>query len=80
MTTVGLIMRPWIIMMRTIDETQCFILADDVLILSTGKRMIGRFAHALNSTHMYLQLTGAKVAPTKSYNFASCRKATTWLR
>ena len=34
MAMVALIMRPWIILMRTCGEVRCFILADDVLILA----------------------------------------------
>ena len=79
MTMVALTMRPLIILMRLVGDTQCFILADDVLILTAGRRMIGRFAQALNRTHAYLQAMGAKVAPSRSYNFASSQKTTTWL-
>jgi len=73
-------MRPWIAIMRTIGDVRCFILADDVLILALGENMLGQFAKALNSTHDFLQQMGAKVAPNKSYNFASGRKAVAWLR
>ena len=37
MAMVALIMRPWIIMMRSYGSIQCYILADDVLIMATGK-------------------------------------------
>ena len=80
MNMVALIMRPWIIMMRTVGGVKCYILADDVLILATGMRMIASLAAALNKTHMYLHAMGAKVAPAKSYNFASTVAATTWLK
>ena len=55
-------------------------LADDVLILGTGLKMISKFAGALNAAHKFLHLLGAKVAPDKSYNFASCLKARNWLK
>ena len=80
MAMVALIMRPWIAIMRTVGDVRCFILADDVLILARGDNMLGQFAKALNATHDFLQQMGAKVAPNKSYNFASGRKAATWLR
>ena len=80
MAMVALIMRPWIAIMRTVVDVRCFILADDVLILALGENMLGQFAKALNSTHDFLQQMGAKVAPNKSYNLASGRKAATWLR
>ena len=79
MAMVALIMRPWIILMRSISGIKCFILADEVLILAQGQHMLGQFTKALNSTHDFLQAMGAKVAPTKSYNFASGKKAATWL-
>ena len=62
MTMVALIMRPWIINMRTYACITCYILVDDVLILGTGMKMVSRFAEALNATHRYLHIMGAKVA------------------
>ena len=83
MAMVALIMRPWIIMMRAVggkaNDIKCFILADDVLIISTGPMMIGKLAEALNETHEYLISMGSKVAPAKSYNSASTNKAKKWL-
>ena len=79
MVMVALIVRPWIILMRTVIGVQCYILAAVVLILATGRRMIGSFAEALDKTHMYLKAMGAKVAPTKSYNFASNGRGAIWL-
>ena len=79
MMMVALIMRPWVLLMRLIGDVQCFILADDVLILSMGKRMIGKFSRGLNQNHNYLHTMGVKVAPSKSYNFASNKRATVWL-
>ena len=58
-------------LMRTFTGVKCFILADDVLIIATGKHMAVIFVKALNATHLYLQTMGAMVAPSKSYNFAS---------
>ena len=42
--------------------------------------MLGNIAQGLNETHEYLKDIGAKVAPGKSYNFASTPKAVSWLR
>ena len=80
MTIVALKMRPWIITMRKYAGIKCYILADDVLIIGTGLKMLSKFAGALNATHRYLHLMGAKVAPDKSYNCASCKKARNWLK
>ena len=79
MMMVALIMRPWIVLMNTF-KVACFILADDVLILSHGKNVIGKFVDGLNNTHLYLQAMGAKVAPDKSFNFASNGTFTKWLQ
>ena len=79
MVIVAMIMRPWILMMRTFTGITCYILADDVLIVATGKHRVSNFAKTLNATHLYLHMMGAKVAPTKSYNFASHPKAKRWI-
>ena len=79
MMMVGLIMRPWIILMETC-MVSCYILADDVLVLAHGDTMFDRFANGLNNTHKYLQAMGARVAPDKSFNFASNKTTTTWLQ
>ena len=50
MVMVALIMRPWIETVRLTDNIRCFILADDVLILSTGSFMAKSFASALDLT------------------------------
>ena len=79
MTNVALIMKPWIVMVKKITGISVYILADDVLIIAAGIKMLSKFAKALNATHQYLHQMGAKVAPDKSYNFASCLKARNWL-
>ena len=71
MAIVALIMRPWIMLMRTFAGVKYFIVADDVLIIATCKHMAVTFVKALNATHLYLQTMGAMVPPNKSYNFAS---------
>ena len=75
MAMVALIMRPWILLMRTFTGIQCYILADDVLLVATGRQMVGNFTKALNATHVYLNRMGARVAPDKSHNFPSHPKA-----
>ena len=79
MAMVALIMRPWIMLMRNFTGIQSYILADDVLIVATGRHMVGHFTNALNATHDYLNRMGARVAPDKSHNFASHPKAKAWL-
>ena len=80
MAMVALIMRPWIILMRTFGGIKCYILADDVLIVATGIKMVPNFAKALNATHKFLHVMGSKVAPNKSYNFSSNKTAREWLK
>ena len=70
MTIVALLMRPWVITMRQRD-VEANILADDVLMIAKGKKMLRTYPNALNYTHQYLQDMGAKVVPAKSYNFPS---------
>ena len=41
--------------------------------------MLRRFARALDTTHKFLHAMGAKVAPAKSFNFASTSSACRWL-
>ena len=80
MTMVALIMRSWILEMRNFTGIACYILADDVLIISTGIKMANTFVNALNAAQKYLHMMGAKVAPDKSYNFASSNKVRRWLK
>ena len=78
MMIVAIMMRPWVSMLKGMD-VQPKVLADDVLIIAQGKSMLSRMARALNATHIYLQAMGAKVAPTKSFNFASLATGREWL-
>ena len=55
------------------------ILAGDVILLAKGENMLNEFPKALELTHQYLHSMGAKVAPSKSLNFASSKAAKTWL-
>ena len=55
------------------------VLADDVMIIAKGRRMLRQYTKALDQTHQYLQDMGAKVAPAKSYNFASTEVGRKWL-
>ena len=55
------------------------VLADDVLVIATGARMLRRRARAVDETHAYLHDLGARVAPAKCFNFASTGSARRWL-
>ena len=78
MMMVAMIMRPWLKMMER-DRTQAMILADDIMLMASGGGMVRKFATALDKTHRYLEDMGAKVAPDKSFNFASNKEARKWL-
>lgn len=67
---VALIMMPWILVAKAMGARPK-VLADDVLILVSGARMLERFAGISHATHRFLRKMGAGVAPSKSFNFAS---------
>ena len=79
MMIVALLLRPWICMIKTL-RVITKVLADDVMIVAKGKRMLASFANALGATHTYMQDMGSRIAPSKSFNFASTAKARVWLR
>ncbi len=78
MMIVAVIMRPWLRMVKEMN-VQPKVLADDVLIIAQGKGMLSKLANTLNATHVFLQDMGAKVAPTKSFNFASTSAGRKWV-
>ena len=78
MTIVALLMRAWAIELRVM-HVDTKVLADDVLIVAKGRRMLRQYTKALNYTHQYLQDMGSKVAPSKSYNFATTELGRKWL-
>lgn len=73
-----MIMRPWILVAKAMGARRK-VFADDVLILVGGARMLERFAGTLNATHKFLHKMGARVAPSKSFNFASSKASRDWL-
>ena len=54
--------------------TKATLLADDVLIVSAGSRMVGKLAQTLNQTHEYLHDMGSTAAPNKRFTFSSPQK------
>lgn len=66
MIVTAIILRPWVKIMRLIIHVDCFILADDVLNIANGERMIAHFAQALNSTRASLQAMGPGSLRTKA--------------
>ena len=78
MMIAALVLRAWVQMTKELN-LEPKVLADDVMIIARGTRMLRRLARALRATHCFLQDMGAKVAPAKCFNFASTPKARKWL-
>ena len=77
MMFVALHMRPWLQQMK--QDITAKILADDVILVAKGEHMLKTFSHALEKTQTNLHDMGAKVAPTKSFNFSSSKVGRKWL-
>ena len=70
MTMVALLMRPWLLLMRSMSvEPRC--LADDLLILSVGAHHERRYVDAMKASRGYFQIMEAKVADKKCFSFAT---------
>ena len=78
MTVAALLMRAWIIELRT-NQVDAKVLADDVLMVANCRMLLRQFTKALDYTHQYLQDMGSRIAPAKSYNFASTVIGRRWL-
>ena len=78
MMMTALLLRPWVMLMKA-RHLFPSILADDILLVAKGKDMLGNFSIGLHETHEYLIMVGAKIAPKKSFNFASTLECRTWL-
>ena len=78
MMIMALIMRPWLQKTKELN-VEPKVLADDVLIIATGSRIIKRLARAIDAAHEFLPDLGAKVAPCNCFNFASNATARKWL-
>ena len=79
MMFIALIMRPWVVMMQVQHNIRPSVLVDDIMLLANGEAMLGSFVAAMDATHAYLLDMGAKLAPNKSFNFASAPAAMDFL-
>ena len=70
MMIVAYIMRPWVLMMRSINVVPR-VLADDFLVPARGERHAGRFTEAFEFALRYLIAIGAKWAALKSQTWSS---------
>ena len=75
MMFIALIMRPWVLLMQLGYKIRPSVLVDDIFIMANGPNMLQEFVGAMNATHSYLIDLGAKLAPKKSFNFASTATA-----
>ncbi len=78
MAMTALIMRPWVLMAKQ-NGASPRILADAIMIVTSGTGMVRKFAKSLTFTHQYLIDMGAKIAEGKSMNFASNSNVREWL-
>ena len=79
MMIVALILRAWIVQMKTMAVTPR-VLADDLQLISTGTRHLENFEFAFTKTHKHLADMGAKLAAQKSLTFSSEASAREWLK
>ena len=79
MMVVALLLRPWIEQMKSY-AVRPRLLADDLQILSTGPNHLANFEFAFDKTHKHLSDMGAKIAPSKSITFSTCKTSANWLK
>ena len=79
MMFTALMLEPWIITMEQ-KGVGPRVLADDLLIVAHGKGHGTKFKQALDESHMYLQMMGARIPPNKSTIISSVEATTNWLR
>ena len=79
MLFIAALMTPWMNYMQALGVT-ARILADDIFLAGFGEQGHKVFQQALNATHQYLLDMGARIAPDKSYLFASHANVRQWLR
>ena len=77
MMFIALLLRPWTIMLDTMGAVPR-ILADDLMILTSGTQHLSKMQEAINCTHQLLRDMGAVVAPKKSFIFCSNARARKW--
>lgn len=74
MMLLALLLRPWTIAVDTVGAIPR-VLADDLMILTSGINHLSKMQEAVNYTHQILQDMGATIAPQKSFLFSSEARA-----
>ncbi len=72
MTLIGLLMRPWIMMMRD-KEMEPRVLADDLFFYAAGKRHATNAVQGMKISREYFRDIGAKVADNKCLITSTCQ-------
>ena len=78
MVFIGLLLRPWMVQVSELGAI-ARTLADDLLVLVTGTRVLHVFAHVFHITMVHLHDLGGQIAPTKSKKTASISDHRQWL-
>ena len=77
MMFLALVLRPWTLTMQSLGATPR-ILADDLMLLTSGNNHVSKMQRAINATHELLQDMGAQIAPKKSFIFSNRLQARKW--
>ena len=79
MVFIALLLRPWSLQISQFGAL-ARTLADDLLVLVQGFRVLSVFAHVFDLTMVHLHDLGGKIAPLKSKIFATCADHRRWLQ
>ncbi len=79
MCLVGLLMRPWVGLMREMG-VEPRVLADDLFLYSSGKKHATTMVDAMKASFRYFADIGAKVAPAKCFVTSTSQAARSNLR
>ena len=79
MMVVALLLRPWIEQMNSY-AVKPRLLADDLQIISTGPSHLADFEFAFDESHKHPVDMGARLAPSNSMTFSTCKTTSRWLK
>ena len=79
MVLIDLLLRPWMVQIGVYGAI-ARTLADDLLVLVSGPRVLSVFTHVVHLTMVHLHDFGGRIAPTKSKIFATIGDHRRWLQ
>ena len=79
MLKMAYMLRPWVLMSKKAELTPR-VLADDIMLLSTGANHQEKIVRGFEQTITYFADMGARISPKKSFLFSSVRTARRDLR